>query len=448
MAAGRDWPNYLGANGGHAAAPSGHELVEDFRDARLVWKSEFTPPGRNQTTRYGEGNIIRYRARSWAGGEASPVVADGRVYLYYFDPAGERMLDYVDESIEVGRAVVRKQWHARADDVFLCVDAETGQTLWKKRFPLAGHNSFAAKGSYTHTPAVDDGILIGRGSAGITYAFEAETGRLLWRGGIGGGHAGIIIDGVYFSPAGGGIDVPLTAVDARTGKELWRIAGTVGHQSIPVRWSHGGEHYVIAGNSAGKVYCVHARSGEVLWTASGLGANIHNLYVDGDHLVANAAPRGEAPQPAGYRITPDGLEHLWTLSAERIEHDPRRTQPVIANGHAWLRCDGRPSRLIVVEMETGRITADVSGPVGEFLYFMDGMIIADQDVSHSNTNLRMIIADPNQPRSEQDGFTSARHRQTSGYWPHPFRHALFDGRIVIRGARGLYCYDLRKPAAE
>ena len=29
------------------------------------------------------------------------------------------------------------------------------------------------------------------------------------------------------------------------------------------------------------------------------------------------------------------------------------------------------------------------------------------------------------------------------HWPVPMTHAAADGRIIIRGARGIFCHDLR-----
>ncbi|MCC5828068.1 MAG: PQQ-binding-like beta-propeller repeat protein [Phycisphaeraceae bacterium] len=447
VAEGRDWPNYHGPRGAYAATPGGHELVDSFADARLLWKSEFTPPGRLQTRRYGEGNLHRFLERGATGGGASPVVKDGRVYLYYFEPAGEEMDGYWRQSIDAGRRVVRKQWHARADDVFLCVDAATGQTLWKQRFPLAGRNDIGAKGSFTHTMAVGDGVAIGRGSGGITYAFDAKTGELLWRQSIGGGHASIIIDGVLFHARSGGVlDVPLIAFNARSGEQLWEIPGAVGRMALPLHWTHDGKHYVIAGTTEGTVRCVEVHSGEVLWEERGVGYNLFSPQNDGDYLVANTAATGRDPgAPGGFRITPEGLKKMWSVPKEKVnQFGGARTPPVIADGIAWIP-NYRDAGL-AVDFETGEVSTFAYRQQNSFFYVMDDKLILDMDVTHERTEIGIAPLDPSRVDTAE-AKVSTPHRTTSAYWPHPFRHALFDGRIIIRGAHGMYCYDLRKPKA-
>jgi hypothetical protein len=39
------------------------------------------------------------------------------------------------------------------------------------------------------------------------------------------------------------------------------------------------------------------------------------------------------------------------------------------------------------------------------------------------------------------------HTPTSGYWPITISHAIADGRMFIRGSRGIFCYDLRRTPA-
>jgi outer membrane protein assembly factor BamB len=445
VAPGRDWPNYHGANGAYAATPGGHKLVDSFADARLLWKSEFIPPGRVQSRRYGENNLAKFLERGATGGECSPIVMDGRVFMYYVDPTGEEMDEYWQQSINAGRRVVRKQWHRRADDVFMCVDMETGQTLWKHRFPLAGINQIASKGSYTHTMAAGNGVVIGRGSGGVTYAFEAKTGKLLWRRNIPAGHASIIIDGVYFpAPTGGLANVRLIAYEARTGEQLWEIPGAAGRGSLPLHWTHDGKHYVIVGNTEGTVRCVHARTGKVLWEQADVGHNLFSLQNDGDYLVANtSASSGDDGAPGGFRITPTGLEKLWVVPADKAyTFGGARTPPAIGNGIAWIPNHRGPG--LAVDFKTGRVQTFAYRERNSFFYIMDDKLIIDMDISHERTEIGIAPLDPSKV-DEAPGKVSAPHRTTTGYWPHPFRHALVDGRIIIRGAHGLYCYDLRKP---
>jgi hypothetical protein len=65
----RDWPRWNGPNFNFSAENTGHALVDSLTDARLVWRSEKTPPGRCQTTRYGDGNIKNFLTRGGPAGQ-------------------------------------------------------------------------------------------------------------------------------------------------------------------------------------------------------------------------------------------------------------------------------------------------------------------------------------------------------------------------------------------
>jgi hypothetical protein len=96
---------------------------------------------------------------SFAVGEgySSPVSGDGRVFV-----------------------------HSRRDpeEVVAAVDLATGKTLWEQTYAApVEKNPYArqmAKGPYA-TPLLSDGRLYTLGTSGILSAWEAPTGKLIWR---------------------------------------------------------------------------------------------------------------------------------------------------------------------------------------------------------------------------------------------------------------------------
>ena len=76
---------------------------------------------------------------------------------------------------------------------------------------------------------------------------------------------------------------------------------------------------------------------------------------------------------------------------------------------------------------------------------MDDRLISQADASHSSTPLLFYDAtDPRKLRRLGDVWNTW-HWSTSAYSPMFMSHAMADGRVIIRGGRGLFCYDLRKP---
>ena len=74
---------------------------------------------------------------------------------------------------------------------------------------------------------------------------------------------------------------------------------------------------------------------------------------------------------------------------------------------------------------------------------VDGRVIADRDGSHNTNSLYLTAADPDNLRSFSVEAWSPPHAQTSAYHP-PMVHAYAAGRLYVRGADAIYCYDLRK----
>lgn len=149
---------------------------------------------------------------------------------------------------------------------FLAVDAETGKIAWEKEL---GHCIAAS-------PAVADGVVYqplmnalpcrdpDRSAPGYLVALDAETGRELWRF-----EAGVIesspllVDGVLYF---GSWDRKVYALDAASREVIWsfetgdEIKGGVAYA--------GGT--VFVGSYDGKVYALDATSGERSWEAEAL----------------------------------------------------------------------------------------------------------------------------------------------------------------------------------
>jgi hypothetical protein len=113
--------------------------VDDLAEMRLVWRSE-------------EREIP---ANTWhngtQGGYDSPIVANGKVFISYFQGTG----DILDTSIKADK---RSQAVA-TEDIVLCADAATGKTQEKLDYCL------------TSTPALAGGFMYFRGSDSL-YCYD------------------------------------------------------------------------------------------------------------------------------------------------------------------------------------------------------------------------------------------------------------------------------------
>jgi len=77
---GKGWPCWSGPFSNGVGDRYGHQLVDDLAHARLAWKSDDMPAGRGSTGT---------RSRGFPdGGSSSPIVRDGRVFVFYQLPHG------------------------------------------------------------------------------------------------------------------------------------------------------------------------------------------------------------------------------------------------------------------------------------------------------------------------------------------------------------------------
>lgn len=252
------WPAWRGGPGRTGTADSA-TILRELRAGRALvkaWTSEALPSG------YGEqrGQVV---------GQGSPVVADGKVYLYVNWPDAA--------SVPPGRF----RNPARCSDVVLCLDRATGKTLWKAQLP-----GKSWRWGCSATVAVGGGKCVFVGSTGDGIALDAATGAEAWRwknpdGGklnraaysnvIAPFHASAVVaNGMAFL-----FSTRLVACDLATGEVRWTAAGARGcYAYSPTLLTLDGRSLLIANGAA-----YDAMTGKKLW--DGLASGWSTVAVEG-----------------------------------------------------------------------------------------------------------------------------------------------------------------------
>lgn len=147
---------------------------------------------------------------------------------------------------------------------------------------------------------------------------------------------------------------------------------------------------------------------------------------------------------AGYRVTPKKLKHLWTHKDHR--YSAMHHLPTLRGGQAFLRAFPRSDTMLRIDLATGKLLAKTRGSgtgSSGYHFFADGRVWVQEEASHSRTEFHIFEVKPD--AFEYLGYRwDAPHATTSAYYPILMNHAFVDGRLIIRGARGLFCYDLRQ----
>lgn len=483
-----DWPDWSGPFTSMAATPCGLKLVDDFnKEARLVWRSEELVPR-------GPGNSLNYEPLALImqsnGGGASLVVAEGKVFVNYYQPAGT---DYMDaaksaDAKDLGPVArlekmgrerkppiteisqwMKEKFLTKADDVVVCMDAATGKTLWKNVFAGKSMNQPSHKGgAVNNTPCVGGGKVFAMGPGGTLHGIEIATGKVLWeRTGMSAekvqpwsGARNMCAAPIY---AGDTLILPdhaatLTGIDPATGKDLWKLPGKSTKFQVPAKWSHQGKEYVLslsdptAKGGPAPVHCIEPATGKILWSLE-LGSSpskgvtmfgdtmMAMINLEGTAVTGSVATTGNAKCVA-YRLTLTKPELLWQMPCPYVS---LHTLPA-SNGKHVILAGKDESRLL--DAATGRELATYKGP-GPYneghIMLCEDRVFLSLDGSHGHSEMVILGATP-ETFSKALCTWDQPHPQTTSYHNKHMTFPTVEGRIFFRGTDGVYCYDMRAAA--
>ena len=244
-------------------------------------------------------------------GHATPVLSAGKIFLTAYQEESHSLL-------------------------VLALDAKSGRILWQKGITVAQVEQTHPLGSpATATPACDGRRLyVFFGSYGL-LAFDLE-GNKLWeykagpfRDEYGAGSSPIIVDDKVFLNQDHDVDSFLMAVDAASGKVLWKTSrpGAVRSYSTPVLWSRDGRKELLVAGAL-ELAAYDPGDGQKIWWINGLARLvIPTPAVLGDTIyMASWAPGGDPSSRITLESWPAALSkwdanHDGRLSKDEIK-DP------------------------------------------------------------------------------------------------------------------------------
>lgn len=473
------WSTQFG-NDGSGVAVGSESIVANGSEARLQWVSgNKVPHSRGPNTR--GNNSPQEPGMPLSGGWSSPLIDNGLVFLNYYKPSGDVYVlgarPVPNDPIENSRFDMMR---LHTDEYMHAFDSATGATKWRLRIADRGINWMGFnKGGPGTSAGVGGGKVVWLSSVGEVFAADQVTGELLWSNSIGLRHeamweerrlrrqaddlfgsrndfqgAVVIADNVAVVPdhlfnKGGGIyrydfNNGLIGFDLHTGRELWRLAGVTGSQRFQQGaqiWRHNDKAYVLA-TDRHETVLIDPATGQVIDRARGLinkhwGLTIGPDIVVGD-LLSDPEDSRSATHPAGYRLTPDGFTHVWTLDAR---YSVRPGGGVFMNDHLFLQSHGDFHGIVCVNPADGSIVAEEPCNIGggehsPFLVGTGDRLIAAMD---RTAGLIVLSADPAQLTGSA---TDWRLTLATGYCGSVVP-AIVDGRMVIRTPDRLIAFDLR-----
>lgn len=456
---GADWPSYHGPHLANRAADSSVLLIDDLSKSRPVWRAEM--PTRSG---WGTGVDSRYTWRApygtVCGGSGTPVVADGRVYLFHYVPSGEpdaKLLEKVLADFEkqakrkptdVEREALVDYSRPFADTVITCLNAQTGAVLWSVRFPFFSGNFQTHKWrGLNPTASVIHGVLIANDYANNWVALDALKGDVLWtirrsqkvqgnQAALGAVRAGslAILPGIGGEPA--------KAVDPKTGKIAWQQPG--GGQAL-VWGKAGAERVLFLGGKAPT--CYEAAAGKLLWTMPEnlVGSSGSAALVQGDILVGHVIPdpKKQGGFFQGWKLSDKDAAKIWQDDFLILDENLTVT---LGTDRAFLvgRNEIRSVDLLTGKLLGKQIFDERTSPIGsnQWLAVVGDRLLLSPEGQHGSQRLQWLDAKgDHKPLSPR---WSPPNNSTTAYAVHSLGFPVVDGRLFVRGMDGIYCYDLRK----
>lgn len=257
-----DWPQWLGENQSSVWRADG--IVERFPE---------------------QGLSARWRA-PLSLGYSGPAVAGGKVFV----------MDYVRRTGEVTNNPGGRDKLEGTERV-LCLDADTGQLLWKHEYERSYHFSYG--GGPRCTPTVAGGQVFALGAEGNLWCLDARDGRVLWsKDYVQDYHAATPFWGVAAHPLVdaervycmvGGPGSVVVAFDRNTGAERWRaLSASEPGYCAPTLIEHAGRQQLLVWHGE-SLNSLDPQTGRLFWTAPVKPS--HGMAISpprklGAHLVA------------------------------------------------------------------------------------------------------------------------------------------------------------------
>ncbi len=168
---------------------------------------------------------------------------------------------------------VATQWQTVSGQYVVCLDADTGETIWQYRYDWPYLPASVYPGPRA-TPTYDQGHLYFAAPNGLIGCLRADKGSLLWSINVKDEFQGqgtdfgyacspLVVDGKVILPVGGQ-GASMVALDALSGSVLWRSGDDPASYASALPITYRGHSQVI-GYLQNALVCHDLQTGELLW---------------------------------------------------------------------------------------------------------------------------------------------------------------------------------------
>jgi outer membrane protein assembly factor BamB len=305
------------------------------------------------------------------------------------------------------------------------------------------------------TPTIANGMAYAIGTNGDLVCLNATTGKEIWRKNFAKNFGGKmmsmwkysespLVDGDKLICTPGANDAMMVALNAKTGDLIWKCAvgnlgpngaDGAGYSSAVVATIGGVRQYVqLVGRG---LIGVDANTGKLLWNYNRIANNVANIdtpIVQGDEIFDSTAYNGGSakiqivPQNGGFTV-----KELWYLPGNIFQN--HHGGVVLVNGYLYGGQGQNAGAPTCIDWNTGKIvwqaptvgggSANVTYADGDLYYLYENGVMALIQATPSGFQLKGRFQTPMMPGAS---------------WAHT---VILDGKLYIRHADALFCYDIK-----
>lgn len=334
-----------------ALADDWSQWLGDKRDG--IWRED----GVRQDLPQAGPKVLWRTPVSW--GYGGPSVAKGKVYVADF-VITDGTFDGKSQGGQPRKGLER----------ILCLDAETGEQVWKHEYEVTYMVSYP--GGPRVTPTVSEGRLYFQGTMGHLWCLDAGSGQVAWERDIcaeyqcrppqWGYSSHPLVHGDLVYGVAGGDDQVLVALDKKTGKEQWKALSSeeAGYCPPGILMHAGVEQLLFWYPEA--VVSLNPTSGKIYWSVElkpvhGISRMAPRFY---DDKLFVAGPGNDVAVLLELERDKPDVRELWR-GARNIAVYPLNAPPQIIKGIIY-GVDSETSALVAVSMRNGKRLWSTTAP--------------------------------------------------------------------------------------
>jgi outer membrane protein assembly factor BamB len=382
---------------------------------------------------WGESKNIRWKVEIPGRGVSSPVVWDDRLFVLTAVPVGAST-----EASHAPRGGVAPRAVHRF--IVMAINRRDGRVLWERtaREEVPHEPTHQDNGTWASSSAATDGehVIASFESRGI-YAYDMN-GKLIWerdlgdkamRNQFGEGSTPVLYRDrlvVVWDHTGQSF---ITALDKRTGKELWRVdRGEIDTWATPFVVEHAGRAQVIV-PGMNRLHSYDLETGQVVWHSQGLTMNPIPSPVGEDGMVfATSGFRGNNLKAIRLADAKGDLTGSSAIAWSLDRDTPYVPSPVLYDGVLYLLKSNSPI-LSAFDAKTGKVHYQLQRLDGLSDVFSSPVAADGRLYVTSRDGTTLVI------RSGPTFEVLAKNSLDDGVDASP---ALVDNEIYVRGYRYLY----------